>query len=100
VLLSEAHQQGAFTNQVIVALRTAWYPSSSSGPATVTVSLKDRATGSKYGSQQSTILPEQWHPNGCVGATRVGYVEVQVQGPDGAETVSFTLRDQSTPTGE
>ena len=93
--LLAARADGLFTSQMQVQLRAAWYSSDSSGPATVTVSLVDPATGVKVGAQQASITPNRW--SGCGATQWVGAVTAQAAGASGSETVSFDLQPGEPP---
>lgn len=71
VNVAAAHRDGKWSEETAILLKAGWYARTSSAPATVTVSLRDRATGQQRGAVQRTFQPGS-QSSECNRSHRVG----------------------------
>lgn len=88
--LKKALDENKWSGSVVVSLAAGWYiPAQGSGPATLTIGLKNRATGKINSTTVKTISPGS--QSGCA-QTPVGTVTVTVHNPNAANAyVSYAL---------
>lgn len=88
--VSAAQRDGAWQNTTQVLLRAHWYARNSPTTATVTVSLRDKATGALRGAQQKIFQPGTWTGDSCA-SDDVGVVSITASTASDNGTVSFDL---------
>jgi hypothetical protein len=89
VKLKAAHDAGRWAGTTTIRLAAGWYlPAGGSGPALVSVGLRDPRTGRLKYVVQRTISPGS---QSGFATTLVGTVTITVTGPAGAETTRFSF---------
>ena len=88
--LEKSLEDNKWSNSVIVSLAAGWYtPAEGSGPATLTIGLKNRMTNKITSTTIKTISPGS--QSGCA-QTAVGTITITVHNPGAANTyVSYSL---------